>query len=185
MVRIITPKGVLREVAEVVPVCETRLKFNGKQRRLVETAADLRTSAPTALAMRFQTRSSFPAGCVPSEELFVGNLTPEQTADIQKKLLTQGYFDFSVLVWQKAKELKDTVYDQGVSLPYTSDFVEDIWDSFFPSPCMGSGFPSPLSCSNDIFSQSPCPNDIFSQEDAGALKERDLGEEEYDDDSEA
>lgn len=54
MMRVITPKGVLREVAEIVPVCEARFKFNGEQRRRVEIANNLYQSIPTGLALRFQ-----------------------------------------------------------------------------------------------------------------------------------
>ena len=155
MACIITPRGVLCEVDRVVPVCETRFEFNGKQRRLVEAADDLRASAPTALVLRFQlTPPLFSGGCVSARELFVGNLRPEQTADIQRTFLTQGYYDFSALSWQEAKRLKDTRCDQGKSLPYTSDYVEDLQDDFLLLSDIHNG---------DIFAQSPCPDSIFSQ----------------------
>lgn len=172
MLRIITPKGVLREVSQIKPVCETRVQINRKTRRLVTVADDLYLSKPTGLALRFQLYPLTEDGC--TKELFIGNLKPEQVADIQKAILTQGYFDFSALTYQDVEKLENTVFDQGSSLPYTSDRLTNFFNRFFLTPFIDG----------DIFSQMPCPNGSFSSEN-NMQDECVLGWGDDDDDSEA
>lgn len=174
MMRVITPKGVLREVAEIVPVCEARYKFNGEQRRRVEIANNLYQSIPTGLVLRFQVHPFALGTGIDNGELFVGNLRTEQVADIQRELMSRGYFDFSTLVYQKAEWLKDTCYDQGSSMPYTSDFVRDLYSCFFPSVPLGQQF-------GNIFSQPACCGDIFCSGGCGTPNECVIESKEGDD----
>lgn len=118
MLRIITPKGVLREAVHVLPVCELRNRFNKRVFRAVEFA-DGMDARPTALQIEF------PSQTMPLEgaNLFVGNLKPVTVKGIMQKLLTEGYYDFSTLEYQEAKILGETVFDDGVSQPYTSDYT--------------------------------------------------------------
>lgn len=146
MVQIMTPKGVLLEVVNAVPVCEVRLEFNGCNRRLVEAAKGLGTE-PTAIAMKYNRRSRNGADDG-TDELFVGNLKPEVVRETMRKLLEDGYFDFSSMGYQNpVEEVKDTVFDNGESLPYTTDFVL-CWfaTGLFPSPDNNNPFRHP-----DIF----------------------------------
>lgn len=118
MLRIVTPKGVLKEAVCVTPVCEVRGKFNKKTFRAVEFA-DGMDARPTALQIEFFTQAMPLEGAV----LFVGNLKPVTVKGIMQKLLTEGFFDFSTLGYQEAKFLGETVFDDGVSQPYTSDYT--------------------------------------------------------------
>lgn len=122
MVQIMTPKGVLLEVVNAVPVCEVRLEFNGCNRRLVEVAKGLGTE-PTAIAMKYNRRSRNGADDG-TDELFVGNLKPEVVKETMRKLLEDGYFDFNSMGYQKqAMDIDKTVFDKGESRPYTSDLI--------------------------------------------------------------
>lgn len=92
--KIITPKGVIREVNKVVPVVEVRFKFNGQHRRFVETAEGM-AEQPTALAFHYADNELGGFGYSASMELFIGNLSSQQVIDIQQTLLKEGFFDFS------------------------------------------------------------------------------------------
>lgn len=143
MMRIITPNGKLKQVENVVPMCEMRFQFNGEKKRMIEIARGMDTE-PTALQL--QARSSrldaFGHSC---DHLLVGNLKPEKVKEIQRKLLTQGYFDFSELDYQKAGWTGDTVFDNGETKPYALEcFTEDqILNAFSTAPHFGMGVPVP------------------------------------------
>ncbi|MDE5909316.1 MAG: hypothetical protein K2H52_11335 [Lachnospiraceae bacterium] len=125
MMQVLTPRGVLREVQKAVPICETRIDFNGRNKKFLEVAKDMEVS-PTAIGLVFrnyQNNICFP----PYEnELFIGNLKTEEVKKIQQKLLSEGYYDFSRLSYQKAKIFEKTVFDSGRTSPYTSDFTSGI-----------------------------------------------------------
>lgn len=133
MMRVMTPNGMLRSVEKAVPMCEVRIDFNGRSRRCVEPV-DAFGAEPTAISLELQ-HSPFEG----TNELFIGNLKPERVTEILRKLLADGYFDFSAMEYQKAKGLDKTVLDGGGSLPYTSDFtfgVESVNSSnMFGMPC--------------------------------------------------
>lgn len=120
MLRVVTPKGVLREAVRVTPVCELRGKLNKRTFRAVEFA-DGMDARPTAVQIEFQQQ-------MPMLEMnlfvFVGNLKPETVEGIMQELLSKGYFDFSSLEYQKAGLLENTIFDDGASKPYTSDYVQ-------------------------------------------------------------
>ena len=122
MLHVLTPKGVLREVVKSEPVCEARVKFNGGVKRVVEVAEGM-DSKPTALNILFRhTEGQFLGMCC-GNELFIGNLKPEKVSEIQGKLLSEGFYDFSRLHYQKAFIVDKTVFDEGVSDPYTSSYT--------------------------------------------------------------
>ena len=141
MMRIITPQGVLQEVVKVVPICEKRLNFNGKYVRMVEPANGIGV-LPTALELQFESRKPNDM-YMNTVNLFVGNLKPGTVREIQKKLLSDGYFDFSELKYQRKKMVLDTTFDNGESEPYTSDYT------LGTSVCQNWG--------GGIFSQNPSP----------------------------
>lgn len=133
--KIVTPKGTIREVDKVVPVAETRFEFNGQKRRFVEIAKDLSVQ-PTALALHYaDVNHTF--GC--EVELFVGNLSFTQVTEIQQSLIKDGFFDFSSLDYQKEAVIEDTVFDAGKSKAYTSDYTINIISNF-TGTMFGAGF---------------------------------------------
>ena len=94
MMRIITPKGELREVSLVSPVVEMRNRFNGKVSRTVAFAESMEVK-PTAIQL------DYAGGPIMGDRtLFVGNLKTETVRDIMHNLLEQGYFDFTSLDYQ-------------------------------------------------------------------------------------
>lgn len=132
MMRIITPKGELRKVKRVVAVCEMRNQFNGRMDRKIEIANDMSYN-PTGVCLELDVRDTGFVAC--GQEVFIGNLKTEKVQEILRKLLKEGYFDFSELEYQKADLYKETVFDEGKSKPYTSDYVAEPYPSLL---CMGS-----------------------------------------------
>ena len=132
MIRIITPRGEMWEVKRAVAVCEMRQKFNGRLNRKIEIAKDLSCN-PTGLCLQLDVNGTGFATF--GQELFIGNLKSEEVQEILRKLLKEGYFDFSELEYQKADLYKETVFDEGKSKPYTSDYVAEPYPSLL---CMGS-----------------------------------------------
>ena len=121
MMRVITPKGKLREISLVSPVVEMRNRFNGKVSRTVAFAESMEVN-PTAIQL------DYAGGPIMGDRtLFVGNLKTETVRDIMHNLLEQGYFDFTSLDYQykTSVDLERTVFDNGKSKPYTSEFTHD------------------------------------------------------------
>ncbi|MCM1058289.1 MAG: hypothetical protein NC517_11875 [Firmicutes bacterium] len=80
--------------------------------------------------------------------ILIGNLKTEAVKDILQKLLTLGYFDLSSLEYQKEMSIEETVFDEGASKPYTTDFTYGVG-------CVQSDA--------GAFGWTPVPqNDIFS-----------------------
>lgn len=155
MMRVMTPKGVLREVKKAEPVCEVRFELNGVKRRFAETAGSME-SEPTALRLILQDVKNVIFG-MRECELFIGNLKPEKVLEIQRKLLAEGYYDFSGLGYQKVTVVDDTVFDKGVSAPYTSDYTAG---TQLPMGC------NQMCCQADIFPQmESCDDDDREGED--------------------
>ena len=121
--RIITPKGELKEVVRVSPVVELRSKFNGKVMRKVEFAANMDVGV-NGLQMEYSAQS---VAVMSTNSLLIGNLRAEAVRDIMHNLLEQGYFDFTSLDYQykTSVDLERTVFDNGKSKPYTSEFTHD------------------------------------------------------------
>ena len=132
MVRVITPKGELKSIKRAVAVCEMRNQFNGCLDRRIEIAKDLSCN-PTGLCLEFDVKDASFGIFV--REVFIGNLKTEKVQAILRKLLKEGYFDFSELEYQKAELYEKTVFDEGKSKPYTSDYVAEPYPSLL---CMGS-----------------------------------------------
>ena len=163
--KIITPKGAVREVDKVVPVVETRFAFNGQDRRFVENAKSM-AEKPTALALHYADNAMGGLGCSAGMELFVGNLSSQQVIDIQQALVKEGFFDFSSLKYQDVKRVEKTVFDKGESKPYTSD-VTCIFSSFTGST-LGAGINN-MNCMPDTFGNYGIDifNSIDIDEDSG------------------
>lgn len=80
MMRIISPRGKLVRVGEVIPCCEIRFHFNGEDKRLLEEQKGI-NSKPTALQIRYN-NTGIDTFCDPIYGMFVGNLKPEQVKEI-------------------------------------------------------------------------------------------------------
>lgn len=118
MLRVMTPRGMLREVSKVMPVCEMRSNFNKKVVRTVEYANGM-SANPNAVQIEFSGETML----MNMGSLFIGNLSPEAVRDIMQKLLEQGYFDFSSWEYQEELCLPKTIFDGGKSKPYTSEYT--------------------------------------------------------------
>lgn len=138
MMRIITPKGELRKVKRVVAVCEMRNQFNGRMDRKIEIANDL-SYKPTGLCLKFDTEGT--NFRMYGQELYIGNLKTEKVQEILRKLVKEGYFDFSEMEYQKMDMVENTVFDEGKSKPYTSDFLVDYCSMLL---CLGNTIPNPM-----------------------------------------
>lgn len=134
MVRVITPKGELKSIKRAVAVCEMRNQFNGCLDRRIEIAKDLSCN-PTGLCLEFDVKDASFGIFV--REVFIGNLKTEKVQAILRKLLKEGYFDFSELEYQKAELYEKTVFDEGKSKPYTSDYVAEHYPSLFGTGSFG------------------------------------------------
>lgn len=134
MIRIITPRGEMWEVKRAVAVCEMRQKFNGRLNRKIEIAKDLSCN-PTGLCLQLDVNGTGFATF--GQELFIGNLKSEEVQEILRKLLKEGYFDFSELEYQKENMVEKTTFDAGKSKPYASDYVIGICSSLLCGGAIG------------------------------------------------
>lgn len=121
MVKILSPNGKLFICGEVTPYCETKIPFNGREKFIYEPAVDMDVN-PTAIVMKTSEDLNDEKFFVP-HSLYVGNLSTEKVAEIMEKLLTDGYYDFSKLEYQKVREFECVSFDNGKSLPYTNDIT--------------------------------------------------------------
>lgn len=142
MMRIISPRGKLVRVGDVIPCCEIRFHFNGEDKRLLEEHRGI-DSNPTALRIRYK-GSRLNAFGEPFFGMFVGNLKPEQVKEIQKSLLKDGYFDFSELDYQEACSDGKTVFDNGETKPYVVEYglPNTNFYQFFETPNFSTNAPA-------------------------------------------
>lgn len=165
--RVITPLGkILNNIVGAVPVVEQEIRFNGRKRRLFETAANGFGSKPTGVVIYTgQPQGGF--GMVMSSNLYIGNLKPEKLQVIMRELAEKGYYDFSSMHFQKSKEFDGQVIDGGQSLPYDSEHMSWAFPMELNSMLIGCGCGGIGNfCSNDIFSCEPvCNDEVFDRED--------------------
>lgn len=138
MMRIITPKGEVRKIKRAAAVCEMRNQFNGRMDRKIEIANDMSYN-PTGVCLVFDVEGT--GFGMYGQELFIGNLKTEKVKEILRKLLKEGYFDFSELEYQKLDMVDDTVFDEGKTKPYTSDFIAGYCPMLL---CIGNTIPNPM-----------------------------------------
>ena len=121
MIRVVGFTGQLLQGEKVVPVCEKKVPFNGKEVVMMQAAKDF-SVGPTAIAMLLPKRQSmeFP------EKFLVGNLKTEQVMEIIRELGEKEYFDFSKLPRQEADTLEKIVMDKGKSGAYSSETVSEL-----------------------------------------------------------
>lgn len=113
MYNILTPYGKLVVTSKIEPVVEKVFKINGKQQRVSEIADGFKNK-PNAILVHVNTELMF-------EQLYIGNLKPAKVQEIMETLLRDGNYDFSKLKYQETKKVKQLVFDDGESLPYSSE----------------------------------------------------------------
>ena len=161
MLRVITPKGALRQVAKVTPVCEMRNKFNKKVVRTVEFANGM-SANPNAVQIEF------PNETLPlMNTLFIGNLSTVAVKDIMQKMLEQGYFDFSSLEYQEEMNLYKTIFDGGKSNPYTSDYTFGLVCVHGDAGVFGGMSQDEFSCAGDDLSDDDMDTEDWDESEDG------------------
>ena len=140
--RIITPTGDICKVCNVEFMVEKQEIFNKKVCINREIAADMSVK-PTGLKCYIvYNQNDFSTPYV-----YIGNLAFEKVREIQKALLEKGFYDFSVLEYQKTSllEPQKLVIDGGKSLPFYENFLSK---GMFSCPSNTWGMPMP---DNSIF----------------------------------
>ncbi|MGN0483128.1 MAG: hypothetical protein ACI4HI_06230 [Lachnospiraceae bacterium] len=119
--RILSPSGKIYEVNKILPYVEKKEEFNEKTFINREEAANPSVQ-PSALKLFFQGDED---GGI--QMLYVGNMKPEKVREISLQLLRDGYYDFTVLEYQKRNPLCDgnLKIDQGKSKPYFDECIFD------------------------------------------------------------
>lgn len=144
MYRILTPNGTLIASERIEPVVEKVIKMNGKQQRISEFAEGLKNE-PNAIIIH-------PNNILIYDELYIGNLKPAKVQEIMETLLQDGKYDFSQMQYQDATKVDKLVFDNGESLPCSSEIT---------------GFSMPLGLAYTGFNKfnKPCIQSIENLED--------------------
>lgn len=113
MYHILSPNGKLVTTNKIEPVIEKAFKLNGKQQRVAEVVDGFKNN-PNAILVHVGDNMMY-------EQLYIGNLKPEKVQEIMENLLRDGYYDFSKLQYQETKKMDKLCFDDGESLPYSSE----------------------------------------------------------------
>lgn len=150
--RIITPTGEICKVCNVEFMVEKQEIFNKRVCTSREIAADMSVK-PTGLKCYIvYNQNDFSTPYV-----YIGNLAFEKVREIQKTLLEKGFYDFSVLEYQKTSllEPQKLVIDGGKSLPFYEN-------------CMSKGL---FSCPNNAWGMPISGNSSFKIDEDEGLDE--------------
>lgn len=174
--RVMLPSGAVVSVDYVKPIVENIFNFNGKRRRLIEYARDMKKGA-NGVSIFLKYEQNFG---ITSDSVIVGNLANEKVQEILRQIGETGYYDFSQIgEFQKVGKLEDLKIGSEYP-PYTSENKNNIFlTAGLPYSPFGNSYNTPIfgsSVPQDIFSSSSGGGDI-----GGADEEDDLFE---DDDSE-
>lgn len=118
--RIITPKGAVRKIDKVYPFTEASTCINNRRKYIFEPAEKLQYATGVVLTVDMN---------LCGQNVFtIGNLKNATVREIVHSLAEKGFYDFSGIEYQDAKNMKDVVIDGGIKPPYCSDFtrVDDI-----------------------------------------------------------
>lgn len=142
--RIITPTGKICKVCNVELMAEKQERFNKRVSTSREVAADMSVK-PTGL----RCYTEYDRNDISMPYVYIGNLAFEKVREIQKALLEKGFYDFSVLEYQKVSlsEPQKLVIDGGKSLPF---YEECVYKGIFPYPNNAWGMPTPANSSFKI-----------------------------------
>lgn len=143
--RIIIPTGEICKVCNVEFMVEKQEIFNKRVCTSREVAADMSVKPTGLKCYVVYNQNNFLTPYV-----YIGNLAFEKVREIQKTLLEKGFYDFSVLEYQKASmsEPEKLVIDGGKSLPFYEN-------------CLSKGL---YSCPNNIWGMPMSDNSIFENE---------------------
>lgn len=150
--RIITPTGEICKVFSVELLAEKKEVFNGKIDVKREAAVDMSVKPTGLRCYVVYNQNDFLTPYV-----YIGNLAFEKVREIQKTLLEKGFYDFSVLEYQKANllEPQKLVIDGGKSLPFYEN-------------CMSKGL---FSCTNNAWGMPISGNSGFKIDEDEGLDE--------------
>lgn len=104
--RVVLPSGAVVSAEYVKPITEKIFNFNGKRRRLIEYASDMKKEA-NGVCISAKLEQGFGIG-VCSNNIIVGNLTNEQVQENIRQVSEKGYYDFSqISEYQKIARFED------------------------------------------------------------------------------
>lgn len=163
--RVMLPSGTVASVDYVKPVAEKILNFNGRRRRLIEYASDMKKEA-NGVCIFLKYGQNFG---ITNDSVIVGNLTNEQVQEILRQIGETGYYDFSQLgEYQKIMELEDLKIGSDYP-PYTSEGGNIMLSAGLQySPFGNCNFSTPtfgVGTSQDIFSSPSGCKDIGCADD--------------------
>ncbi len=150
--RVVLPSGTVVSVEYVKPVVEKIFNFNGKRRRLIEYASDMKQEA-NGICISARSEQGFGIGTC-NNNIIVGNLPNEKVQEIIRQVSEKGYYNFSELSeYQKITRFEDLKIGSEYP-PYTSEggiimlsagLNSDPFGNFsFNNPTFGAGaFNSP------------------------------------------
>lgn len=117
--RVVLPSGAVVSVEYIKPITEKIFNFNGKRRRLIEYASDMKKEA-NGVCISAKLEQGFGIG-VCSNNIIVGNLPNEKVQEILKQIGEKGYYDFSQFnEFQKIARFEDLKIGRDYP-PYTSE----------------------------------------------------------------
>lgn len=125
MYRILSPNGQLFLGEKIIPIIEKVFEINGEKKRVVVVANGF-ANEPNGIVIY---SSSEPNYMCNKNNFYIGNLRPLEVQKIMRTLVKEGYYDFSEMEYQNVKTLGKVTFDNGESLPYSSEVVE----SSFPA----------------------------------------------------
>lgn len=166
-IRIVLPSGMVASVESVKPITEKIFMFNGKRRRLVEYASDMKKES-NGVSISVRAEQGFGFG-VCGNNIIVGNLSNEKVQEILKQIGEKGYYDFSQFdEYQKIVSFDDlkigsdypAYTSEGNNIMLSAGLSSDPFGSFsFNNPTFGVG------TSQDIFSSSSEGEEIGCADD--------------------
>jgi hypothetical protein len=138
MMRFINTKGEVLEANKVYTFTEAQITLNGVKKYIVEQAKDVKYV--TGVVIHSEAGNNL-FSCYQSD-FVVGNLPNEKVQEIVHALGEKGYYDFSGMEYQKAKEMSKVNIGADF-LPFCSDktFVGmDVLSAVTGSVAMNNGF---------------------------------------------
>ena len=113
--RIVTPKGAVRKIDKAYPFTEASTYINNRRKYIFEPAEKLQYATGVVLTADMN---------LCGQNVFtIGNLKNATVREIVHSLAEKGFYDFSGIEYQNAKNMKDVVIDGGIKPPYCSDFT--------------------------------------------------------------
>lgn len=125
MIRVLGATGRLFEAAMVLPIVETTIAFNGNVQYKLEVARSMNESPTGLVFLRDSGELNATFSISWSAIEYIGNIPTDKVREALSHLLTEGFYNFSEWDYQKERELKKTVLDNGSGHPYSSAITEN------------------------------------------------------------